>query len=78
MEVIGNLKTTIDIDPIDVIDKLRIKAVGGYYAWIEESNGRYFKKYEKYRMEHCEEISKEKYLYIKNLIDIIDYLKNEL
>jgi len=70
MEVYGNVRTKVDIDPEDVIKNL-IKDEIGFQGWIFEKDGRYYRGFEVSAGVHSfdeeAEITKEKYEYVKAL-----------
>jgi hypothetical protein len=76
MEVWGNLRTKVEIDPIDVLTSLR-----GAGYWYTEENGRYYRNFEVGAGQHSfddkEEITKEEYDYHMALKTVISYLKKE-
>lgn len=76
MQVYGNLRTKVEIDPIDVLETLR-----GDYYWYTEDNGKYYRNWEisggSSSMDVKEEITKEEYDYRMALKTVISYLKKD-
>lgn len=80
MEVYANIKQLVEINPQTVIEKLISKEIG-FRAWILEKDGKYYIGFEQSNGGHSfvkeEEITKEKYDYIKALELILEQLKKK-
>lgn len=78
MKVYGNFREKIEIDPQDVIEILKTIALGGWRDWVFEKDGKYYHGYKVSAGSHSidseEEISIEKYNYIRALECVKDYL----
>jgi hypothetical protein len=42
MEIYGNLRHEVEIDPIEVIKKLKTRFLGDSFRWVEEKNNKWF------------------------------------
>ena len=78
MEVYGNIRTKVEIDPIDVLESLIEKEIGRR-SWVFEKSGKYFIGYEVsagcHSINEKKEIGKDFYDYIRSLQNIIKYIK---
>jgi len=80
MKIYGSFTEQVKIDPKDVINKL-IENEIGYDSWVFEENDKYYCGFE----EGCgsrtynsrEEISKEKYDYVKALEFVLKYMEKK-
>lgn len=79
MEIYASIRQKVNIDPIDVIKKLKDEALCGSRGWIFEREGKYYHEFETGGGSHSwdeeEEITKEKYDYVRALELIINYNK---
>lgn len=71
MQVYGNLRTKVEIDPIDVLESLHGT------SWYTEDNGKYYRNWDMGAYEDNEEITKEEYDYRIALRTAISYLKKD-
>lgn len=80
MIINGKIKERVEINPIDVLEKLIDENIG-INSWILEKNGKYYKKYEEnigpHVIDDLVEISKENYDFINSLENSINYLKKQ-
>lgn len=78
MIVHGNIRSQVEIDPIDVIEKLKDEEIG-QGCWVFEKDGKYYRGYEVWGGDHSwdesVEITKEIYEYIQSLNNVLSYLK---
>lgn len=73
----------VDINAIDVINKLRTNVLGGYHNWIDVKTSidgnkqeRFYIMYEEYKMDRIDrEIEEDEYNYIMALITVQKYLE---
>lgn len=75
MEVYGNIRTKVEINPLEVLEKL----YNDYCYWYTEENGKYYRNWEisagTHSMDEKEVINKETYDYYTALKKVIDYVK---
>lgn len=80
MKVYGDFRQKVDIDPIDVLEKL-IEDETGYERWVFEEDGEYFVGWSESAGPHSydqkEVITKEKYDQVIRLKASLKYLKNK-
>ena len=78
MEVYGKIRQKVEINPIDVINKL-IENEIGFHGWIFNDNDKYYQGYEQsaglHSFDEKKEISKEKFDYVLSLQNCLTYLK---
>lgn len=81
MKVYANIKQEVIVNPLDIIEELRIKELGDWKSWVFEKEGKYYEGFETGAGSHSwddeEEISKEKYDYIRALEIIKTYIKQK-
>ncbi len=80
MEIYGNIRRKVDIEPKDVINKL-IENEIGWGNWVFEEGGKYYRGYESSAGSHFftneEEINKDQYEYILALKQVLQYLTKD-
>lgn len=78
MKVYADIRQKVDVDPIDVIEKLIEKEIG-HSGWVFIEDDKYYEGYVIsagcHSMDEKEEITKEKYDYVISLQHCLDYLK---
>lgn len=81
MKVTATVTQSVDVDPVEVLQKLRTIELGGYNDWIFETNGKYFHGFEQSYGSHSgegsEEIPKDIYDFIQSIDNAINYLQNK-
>jgi len=79
MKVYGTIREKVDIDPIDVIEKLIKNEIGE--DWVFEEEGYFFQGFEvrggNHGWDDKKGITKEFYDHIMNLTNVLNYLKNK-
>lgn len=79
MEINGSINTKVEIDPIDVLSKLIEKEQSYWRSYVFEKDGKYYEGYEvslgNHSMDKMDEITKDKYEYIRGLQNAIEYLQ---
>lgn len=79
MEIYANFRQKVNVNPIDVIEKL-IEEEIGFRGWVFIENDRYYRGFEVsagcHSIDEKKEISKGKYEYIMSLKNCLNYLKN--
>jgi hypothetical protein len=79
MEVYANIRQKVQINPKDVINTLIEKEIG-WRNWIFEKDGKFYRGFEQSAGYHSfddeEEITEEKYRYVKALQLVLKQLDN--
>lgn len=82
MKVTAKTTQTVEVDPIEVLQKLRAQKLGGYNDWIFEANGKYHHGFEQSYGSHSgegsEEIPKHLYDFIQSVDNVIEYIQNKV
>jgi hypothetical protein len=76
MRVYGTTRSEVEIDPKDVVEKLKTDAIG-HGAWVTESNGKFYVNTEEYKNYVAKKECKEElYDYIQALNKVLIQLTN--
>lgn len=77
MEIYATLRHKMDIDPLDVIEKLKTEFLGDHGRWIEKEGHKFCIMRDCYHnsTEVVREISAEEMVYFDSLTIIQNYLK---
>ena len=76
IEVHGKVYTKVSVCPQDVIEQLIIEEIG-HNSWVYEEEGKYYKGYDmNFVIDGKEEITVEKFEYVKALKFILKTLKD--
>jgi hypothetical protein len=77
MEIYADIRQKVNIDPIDVIQRLINKEITDEGS-VFEKDGRYYVELDEYRLgSSVKETTKEKYEYVRALELILNKLKND-
>ena len=78
MEIWADLRHKVEVDPIDVLEKIKEEELGSNRDWVCKKENKYYQVTEESAGQHSfdteEEISKEKYDCIQSIDKIIKYL----
>ena len=79
MEIYGNIRQKVVIDPIDVLEKLKIRVIEER-DWVFKDGDKYYHGFYQSAGSHSNEskreITKEDFEFIQNIENIIKYLRN--
>lgn len=82
MEIYGNVRQKVDINPVTVIENLLIREVNSLRETVFEKNGKFYKTATisagNHSFDDKKEITKERYEYIKALHKVLVYLNKNL
>jgi hypothetical protein len=81
MEIYARIVQKVQVDPLDVIEKLKTDFLGDYHRWVRQENDKYFIMGEQSAGQHSydteiREITKEEKKYFEALDVVERYLKS--
>ena len=73
----GTTIVEVEVNPLHVIEELKLKVLGAHWRWVQEKDGKFYVMYESHKMDIIDrEITKKEYEYFNHLNEVYKYLNN--